>query len=63
MNNKQILLAVSATCIVASLYFGFNTEAYISYGEKGTDWGKVVLATVFGFGGVFGLISFLNKKA
>jgi hypothetical protein len=53
--SSRILLFVSILSLLAAIGFGLNAQYSVGWMEEATDWGKVVLAAVFGFGGIAGL--------
>lgn len=63
--NHKIVIIVSLTSLAIALYFGLTTtvEQYNYPNTKlVTDWGRVALTLVFGFGGCMGLLSALRKS-
>ena len=59
------VLFISIASLAAAIFFGLTAHRSISPymlgDEQVTDWGKVVLAAVFGFGGIAGLGYYVTR--
>ncbi len=63
--QANLLLVLAIVFLAAAIFFGMSSGT-ISGGiysrVKGTDWGMVVLAAVFGAGGMYSLFKHLNRN-
>jgi len=63
--EKNFLLVLAVVFLVAAVIFGMSSGT-ISGGMysrvKGTDWGMVILAAVFGAGGMYSLFKHSNRN-
>jgi len=64
MNKNHTILALSVVALFIAVYFGLTTQIFLDTmgSHRATNWGRVLLSAIFGFGGVGGVFLYFHKK-